>query len=147
MGDPILIDDGGSIRIAQLRKKLDDLLDNNPAKAAGTFTKVTVISIDPESGVPNVNGPHPLNGYDVVISCDKGQKVYLRITQTGECTVEVLKSAEVEGKGKTDKRRYIIANGGVINKVNLGGGGNPQELFPGTPPIQSHYTMIYLTPA
>ena len=153
VGDPILIDDGGSIRIMQKKSdsnphgKLDELLDNKASKAHGKFTKVKVIYVNPDSGIPYTSPSFPLDDtkdHTVRIYGDNLQKITLELKK-GDCEVKVEVDDFVECKPKKDQRRYTIANGGVINKVELvGGAGNIEVLFNGTN-NPSHYTLVHLS--
>ena len=130
MADPIVFDDGGSIRIRQiptnsaanLHGLLGDASGRHKDIAPGQFSRFVIVFLD-SLGTPSASDAIPLgNGFE--ISCDKNQ----RITVTnagGTCTIEIVPGApgvetEVEGRQRSSQRRYTITNAGRIDTIRQG---------------------------
>jgi hypothetical protein len=159
--DAVIIDDGGSTRIKQLKGtasgKMDDFLDKKKGHPDGDFSNIRVVALKAD-GTPLLTRDQPLKKSDSfkIISANKqnvecemennGKTIHLSLT-SDSAGVEPL----VEGKQHQQQRRYVVTNAGPIQKVEF------TENVPSTPPVtslfditkspdnQSVYTMVILT--
>jgi hypothetical protein len=140
MAQPIIIDDGGSMRIRQMRRNamgvMDSLFDMQAlplghgsshdgisAPIGDPYTTVRIVWQDQDGNISN-----PLNrnfNQSVLISSDFGQKVLverngngtkLKLTVYSPTTEPIL-----ESKQHKQKRRYIVMNAGPIQLVEVDG--------------------------
>jgi hypothetical protein len=156
MADAVIVDDGGSTRIKQLRHKLDALLDNSDAVAQGPFSSLRISCVDENgaSGEPGgggafpiamalddtfkiFSGNHRLEGR-IVDGRPGGTATDCRISITGVNNTDPI----IEARSSKGQRRYIVSNAPVIGKVEVNAQG-PVQTFnipPGT-----IYTVVILT--
>ena len=161
---PVIIDDGGSTRIKQIRDSvsMDHLLDLLTDEADGAFVngagvfqckmKVRFHEHDGDQHIPV--GNHSLNIGDVVEIVSENQQVVrlsfdsdtkkLRITLASNVTGV---RPVVEAKQQNLQRRYVVSNAGAIASVTVNPGtATAVQVYPppgGGPPSVS--TMIHLT--
>jgi hypothetical protein len=159
MADAVIVDDGGSTRIKQIKGttangKLDALLDKLQDTAKGPFTKLTISCIDPTgaSGPPTgaTAATFPIamvnNNTFKIFSGD--HRVEGRIVAGDDCQITVSGVDNTEpviearhSKAK-DQRRYVVSNAPTIDKVDVNAAG-PVQTF--TVPDGTVYTMVILT--
>lgn len=156
MADPVIFDDGGSTRIKQLRRKLDDLLDNSKDFARGPFSKLRISCVDENgaSGPPTGAGTFPiamgLNHTFKVFSGDHrlegrivdrtpgGTATDCQITVSGVNNIDPI----IEARHSNGQRRYIVSNAPSIVKIEVNAQG-PVQTF--TVPAGTIYTVVVLT--
>jgi hypothetical protein len=166
--DAVIIDDGGSTRIKQLRGpngatgQMDQLMEpGNSDNAHGAFTKFRIQYLDQE-GKPGTAFTHDFTPglTEVTIHSENEQKLTATIAGAvagGVLTIKLAaKSQNVEplvhGKQNGSQRRYVVSNAGAIQQVELK---KPNEAAPTTiyntqasppnPEATSVYTMIVFT--
>ena len=156
MADAVIVDDGGSTRIKQLRQKLDALLDNSDALAKGPFSKLKISCVDENgaSSEPGAAGTFPitlsLNDTFKIFSGNhrtEGRIVDGRPGGTAtDCKISVSGVSGtdpiIEARSSQGQRRYIVSNAPVIGKIEVNAQG-PVQTFnipPGT-----IYTVVILT--
>ena len=166
MAQPVLIDDGGSTRIKQLKGggvsgKLDNLIEvdtsSSPAKsmdvARGAFSQVQIMCMDSVGAVTSLTGApigmaendtfkvhsgnHRLEGRVVDRSGGGGTATDCQITISGVGGTEPI----VEARHNNGQRRYIISNAPPINKVEVNAAGPPQQF---NVPPGTIYTVVIL---
>jgi hypothetical protein len=156
MADAIIFDDGGSTRIKQLRRKLDDLLDNSKDFAQGPFTTLRISCVDETgaSGPPTGAGTFPiamvLNDTFKIFSGDHrlegrivdrtpgGTATDCQVTVSGINNIEPI----IEARHSKGQRRYIVSNAPAIVKIEVNAQG-PVQTF--GIPAGTIYTMVILT--
>ena len=131
MADPILIDDGGSIRIRQIgpNTNLDGLLDgranaNNPTAIAFNTMRVEHHFRDGTNHLHPPGGPGAgttrLNPGDVItISSASGHIVQVTLVTAAVLQLDLTKGnpALVEAKSVAGQRSYRITNADVIQTI------------------------------
>jgi hypothetical protein len=156
MADAIIFDDGGSTRIKQLKRKLDDLLDNSKDFAKGPFSKLRISCVDadgvsqPPTGggtfpiamVLNdtfkiFSGNHRLEGRIVDRSAGAGTATDCQITVSGVNNTEPI----IEARHNKGQRRYIVSNAPSIDKIEVNAQG-PVQAF--GIPLGTIYTVVIL---
>jgi hypothetical protein len=167
MAQPVLIDDGGSTRIKQLKGgavsgRLDNLIEvdtsSAPAKstdfARGPFSQVQILCMDsagvvtPLSGTIAMalnhtfkvhSGNHRLEGrlVDRTAEKDPGSAADCQITISGVSGTEPI----VEARHNNGQRRYIISNAPPIAKVEVNAAGPPTQF---NVPGGTIYTVVIL---
>jgi hypothetical protein len=153
--DAVIIDDGGSTRIKQLKGdeadgKMDDLISEKTDQAKGTFSKLRVVFFDAAGGP---HGPFDRTlGADDRIEIQSGnlQKVICLLNGAKKLSLS-LESADadleslVDAKQSKQQRRYIVSNAGRILKVQV----NSDPAVFDFESIAEHktsvYTMVILT--
>jgi hypothetical protein len=162
MADAVIIDDGGSTRIKQLRGNggatghLDQLMEpGNSDNAHGAFTELRIQFLDAD-GEPGeaITDSLDNNGLTVVtIQSDNGQNVTATVAGGG-LTLKLAATSQgvqplVHGKQNGNQRRYVVSNAGAIQKVTIKKGNNAATLIYDTqdddePEAASVYTMIVM---
>ena len=166
---PVIIDDGGSTRIRYLPEEGDDAMDSlldvgplpgSPAPGAQgsqhtlaiTFTKLTIVFINPNSGEPTVAGGQysPLAPGDkiVIVSGDLTFQVDIKVDSTVLTSFGSERSGLplVTAKQQNQKRRYLIDAASTIDSVTFTPrGGSPITPFDATK-MPSSYTQVHLSP-
>lgn len=160
MADAVIFDDGGSTRIKQLGRKLDDLLDNAKDFAKGPFTKLRISCVDangqsqPPTGVGTFpidmglnhtfkvfSGDHRLEGRIVdrslVVPPGTGTAADCQITVSGINGIDPI----IEARHSKGQRRYIVSNAPAIVKIEVNAVGDVQTF--GIPP-GTIYTVVIL---
>jgi hypothetical protein len=156
MADAILFDDGGSTRIKQLKRKLDELLDNGKDFAKGPFSKLTISCIGPDGSAGPPDGPgafpiplakndtvkifsgnHRLEGRIVDRSAGPGTAADCQITVSGVNGTEPI----IEARHNNGQRRYIVSNAPTISKIEVNAQG-PVQTF--DIPEGTIYTVVIL---
>jgi hypothetical protein len=158
MADAVIFDDGGSTRIKQLRRKLDDLLDNNKDFARGPFSKLTISCVDENgaSGPPTGGGPgtfpiamglnhtfkafsgdHRLEGR-IVDRSPGGTTTDCQIIVSGVNNIDPI----IEARHSKGQRRYIVSNAPAIVKIEVNAQGPAQTFMI---PAGTIYTVVILT--
>jgi hypothetical protein len=157
MGEPVIIDDGGSTRIKQIKGptatgKLDALLDNLKDTATGPFRKLTISCIDatgaagPPTGATAATFPINMVNNDTFKIYSGDHRVEGRLVAGDDCDITVsgvnntepiIEARQSKGKG----RRYIVSNSPTIDKVEVNAVG-PVQTF--TVPAGTVYTMVIL---
>lgn len=154
MADAVIVDDGGSTRIKQLRQKLDPLLDNTDAFARGPFSKLRISCVD-ESGTASepaggtfpitmilndtfkiFSGNHRLEGR-IVDGRPGGTATDCKISVTGVNGTDPI----IEARSSQGQRRYIVSNAPVIGKIEVNANG-PAQTF--NIPQGTIYTVVIL---
>jgi len=165
MGEPVIIDDGGSTRIKQLKGatangKLDDLLDQSKDIAKGPFSQLNISCIDatgaanpPAGGTSTFpiamanndtfkihSGDHRVEGRIVNRSAavPPGTVADCQITVSGVNNIDPI----IEAKSGKGQRRYVVTNAPYIDKVDVNAAG-PVQTF--TVPPGTLYTIVILT--
>jgi hypothetical protein len=156
MADAVIFDDGGSTRIKQLQRKLDDLLDNAKDFAKGPFSKLRISCVDrngaaqPPTGGGTFpitlekndtfkifSGNHRLEGRIVDRSAGAGTSTDCQITVSGVSGIDPI----IEARHNNGQRRYIVSNAPTIDKIEVNADG-PVQTF-GIPP-GTIYTVVIL---
>ena len=171
MADAVVIDDGGSTRIKQLKGagtngKLDGLLDQAKDFAKGPFARLRIACINElgESRPPNLNGaPAPAANFPIEMQEDHTYKLFSG-SQRVECRI-VNRSAEpaesagtiadcqitvsgingidpvIEARQNNGQRRYIVSNAPSINRIDVNAAGAAVTY---TVPDGTLYTVVIL---
>jgi hypothetical protein len=163
MADPVIIDDGGSTRIKQLKGvasgHMDDFLDKKKGHPDGDFSNIRIVALKAD-GTTLLTRNEPMNKSDsFTITSVNSQLVLCEMENNGK-TIHLSLDAEpavkalgvepmVEGKQHGLQRRYIVSNSGPIKKVEFtdDSAGATKTLFDITvlPDQDSVYTMVILT--
>jgi hypothetical protein len=160
MAQPVIVDDGGSTRIKQIKGddadgKLDDLL--SPAHgddAKGSFSKMTIRFFS-KNGAPGGPIDADLDSGDAIsiVSANK-QQVSLDVGNNGRVFISLKATVDgveplVHGKQNGDQRRYVVSNAGSIEQVTIKKGGVTTSVFNAADPNKAEngdvYTMVVLT--
>lgn len=134
MPSPIIIDDGGSIRIRQIGAKLDSLLDGS-ATVNDTFTKVHLshhanngANHTHQSGVGS-GGFSPLSvGDQIIITTSSGVTLTVTINSRTSLQVALGGGALVDARTESGQRIYRVLNGETIQTVFI----NAEKIFDNT---------------
>ena len=161
MAEPVIVDDGGSTRIKQIKNtNMDDLLSNRGALADGRFERpqnpgvaactLTVVHIE-QDGTTNTVGPVNLAADSVVeIISANDQKLSVTLTRARRLNLDLTSSRDggsdpiVEARHHGNQRRYIVSNAGPITEIwHTPDGGQRTPVFqPGEDTI---YTMAHFS--
>jgi hypothetical protein len=147
MGEAVIVDDGGSTRIKQLKDNvdMDDLMvAPNTAQADGKFGNpgtpscnliISHIESGPNTGAnsPAVtkDPPIPMAAGDVVtITSGNGQTLTITLHNSRALTLQLSAAGGatpiVEARQQDLRRRYIVSNAGPISTITHSGvGANP----------------------
>ena len=159
--DAVIIDDGGSTRIKQQNRTLDDLL-NGTDSTANPFTtcQLSIVNIDADgvatqadlvtSGGASTPTPIPFNKGEAVVITSGDQKttitfdrinsrLQIDLTPSASTGPKPIVEARQAGSGQ---RRYIVSNAGAISEVLYNPNTGPNKTF--TPPPGATYTMVRL---
>jgi hypothetical protein len=167
--EPVIIDDGGSTRIRQVKNDvtMDGLLGttaggattyadkaNDVFVAGGLFRCTLTVRCHEKNGSHHVSVNQPLAaGDNVVVLSENGQKLTMNFDATSRLAITLTTTAAgvdplVEAKQHKRQRRYDVVNAGPIAQVFLNGAlifDAAVPPAPATPPIV--YTMLHLTPS
>ena len=127
MPGPVIIDDGGSMRIRRVEGNLvgemDELLyvdsgslESHPSIIKDNFSQVLIVWQN-KDGVPASHKPTFKN--DVEVVCQFNQKIRLK-NAGGELQIKVIggpMEPMVHAKQQNKKRSYVVSNSGPIEKV------------------------------
>ena len=169
MADAVIIDDGGSTRIKQLKGnaangKLDELLDQAKDFAKGPFSQLRIACIDARgvSGPPELNGaPAPAGTFPVAMGNNHTYKLHSgnhrvegRIVNraaanppgsVADCqiTVSGINGIDpvIEARHNNGQRRYIVSNAPSIDKIDVNAAGAAVTY---TVPTGTVYTLVIL---
>jgi hypothetical protein len=145
---PILIDDGGSIRIRQLKDAvtMDGLIGAFTDKSDEKFaTCIVAVHYHAQDGTETAINPVNLNSGDTVtITSSSLQAITVAFTANNPLTITILPPAPgmnpvVEAKQENSRRVYIIANAAPLQTVTVNAGA-PTFNAANTPSI---YTMVH----
>ena len=155
---PVIIDDGGSMRIKQLSpatKKMDNLLDSKRDSPEGKFNILRIVFFDKE-GTRYAKPDISLDNDDgFTISAGNGQMLTGDVSHSGKNVDLILTGVcdpIVEAKHHDNQRRFVVANAGRIEKIefrdNSAGTNLPKfnVNVAGSDEENSVYTMIILKP-
>jgi hypothetical protein len=152
--DAVIIDDGGSTRVKQIKGaiadgKLDDLISDKTDQAKGKFKKLRIVFFDGD-GEPHGPIDQDLNPNDrFEIQSGNGQKVVGELSgqrklslslESGCVDVEPL----VDAKQHKQQRRYIVSNAGPIVTVSVNGAAPIFDFVNIADHGTSVYTMVVL---
>ena len=159
MADAVIVDDGGSTRIKQVKSggssgKMNDLIDLQKDVARGPFAKITITCLNDE-GTPVLPGgasatTFPLNlgssgGQFVVVSGD--HRVECLIVNGNDCLITVTgvngTVPIIEGRHAKGQHRYVVSNAPPIEKIEVTAVGSSAKTF--TVPNKTQYTAVVLT--
>ena len=155
---PIIIDDGGSMRIKQLppaTKKMDSLLDTKRDSPEGKFTLMRIVFFDKDGtrfAKPDINLD---NDDGFVVSAGNGQTLTGDVSHAGkrvDLELDGVSDPIVEAKHNNNQRRYVVSNAGRIEKIEFrdaSAGTNVAKFdvsVAGSDEENSVYTMIILKP-
>lgn len=156
MADPVIMDDGGSIRIRQIGPvtKLDGLLDGSAAANNPTATKFSKVHIGHHAN-DGTHHLHPsgggtpgftkLNPGDVItITAASEQVVQVTLVTATNLQLDLTTGDSAEVEARTDaggQRVYLIANADVIETVAINGV-NVFDNTGGGPTLPSILTMV-----
>ena len=164
MADAVIVDDGGSTRIKQLKGStatghMDDFLDKKKGHPDGDFSNVRIIALKAD-GTTLLTRNEPMNKSDsFTITSVNAQLVLCEMENNGK-TIHLSLDTEppvkalgvepmVESKQHGLQRRYIVSNSGPIKKVEFtdDSAGTTKTLFDISvlPDSASVYTMVILT--
>ena len=163
MADAVIVDDGGSTRIKQLKGnggatgQMDQLMEpGNTDNAHGAFTDLRIQYLD-KSGMPGaaITDNFPAGLTVVTVHSENEQKLTATVAGGGLTLKLASKTLNVEplvhGKQNGNQRRYVVSNAGAIQKVEVQKGNNPvvtifdTQANPPRPEATSVYTMIVFT--
>jgi hypothetical protein len=152
MADAVIFDDGGSTRIKQLKGavadgNMDDLISEKTDQAKGTFSALRIVFFDAQG---NSHGPidKVLNGNDsFVIDSGNSQRITGQLNGSKKLSIALestVASVEpfVDAKHAKFQRRYIVANAGPIQSVQVTLGGVSTTIFD-TAGVPEHGTSVY----
>ena len=163
MADAVIVDDGGSTRIKQLRGTgtggptgaMDQLMEpGNSDNAHGSFTDLRIQFLD-KDGTPGtaITDTFPVGLTVVTIHSENGQKLTGTVAGGGltlklDSTVAGVQPL-VHSKQNGVQRRYVVSNAGAIQKVEVKKGNNAATTIYDTqvntnPEAASVYTMIVI---
>ena len=162
MADAVIIDDGGSTRIKQLKGlggatgDMDQLMEpGNSDNARGSFTDLRIQFLD-KDGKPGaaITDTFSTTGLTTVtVHSENEQKLTAKVAGGGLTLTLSAKSAGVEplvhGKQNGNQRRYVVSNAGAILKVEIDKGGGASTIYdtqapPPRPEAAAVYTMIVM---
>jgi hypothetical protein len=136
MADAVIVDDGGSTRIKQIKGttangKLDALLDKLQDTAKGPFNSLTISCINttgassPPTGATTATFPIAMANNDTFKIFSGDHRVEGRIVAGDDCQITVSGVDNTEpviearhSKAK-DQRRYVVSNAPTIDKVDV----------------------------
>lgn len=137
MAEPVIVDDGGSTRIRQVGKHLDDLLIDlkEKAKKVGNPVSLHVLFLRPDCILSEV-GSVPLadkdeieiasgNGQRVNITVNKGLHFDLDLEMIGTLEDPILEARQYSDRRpgrNVQQRRYVIVNAGSIDTIKVKNG-------------------------
>ena len=161
MADAVIVDDGGSTRIKQLKGAggatgvMDQLIEpGNSDNAHGAFGDLRIQFLD-KDGKPGtaITDTFPAGLTVVTITSDNGQTLTATVA-SGNLTIKLTATCAgveplVHGKQNGNQRRYVVSNAGAIQKVEIKKGSSAtNKIFDTTvasrPESASVYTMIVL---
>jgi len=165
MGEPVIIDDGGSTRIKQLKRndadgRLDDLLipgNSENAKGVAPFGTLKIVFLDEHGVLGTPISPAFAKGDVVTIRSANLQDVKAELTNAKKLVLSLAAGAAnlepmVHAKQNGDQRRYVISNAGSIQKIDITKNGSTipdPPVFDATdttrPESASIYTMVLFT--
>ena len=152
--DAVIIDDGGSTRIKQIKGtvadgKMDDLIADKTDQAKGKFKTLRIVFFD---GDGDAHGPidqdlnpgdsfeiESANQQKIVGELNGARKLSLSI-ESGAADVDPL----VDAKQHNLQRRYIVSNAGSIRKVSVNGAAPLFDAVGNPVHGSSVYTMVVL---
>lgn len=159
--DAVIIDDGGSTRIKQLKGaggatgEMDQLMQpGNSDNATGAFSDLRIQFLD-NDGKPGtaITDTFPAGLTVVTITSDNGQTLTATVA-SGNLTLKLIATCAgveplVHGKQNGTQRRYVVSNAGAIKKVEIKKGSSATNKIYDTtvasrPESASVYTMIVL---
>jgi hypothetical protein len=167
MAQPVLIDDGGSTRIKQLKGggvtgRLDNLIEVDTSSAPahssdfaiGPFSQVQIIAMDATGVVTSLTGTPIAMALNHTFKVHSGNhrlegRIVDRTTATppgsaADCqiTISGVGGTEpiVEARHNNGQRRYIISNAPPIGKVEVNAAGPPKQFLV----TGSIYTVVIL---
>jgi hypothetical protein len=114
--EPVIIDDGGSARVGQLKEKMDGLLGNSKEhKPKGAFRDGTITYADGTAPVPITSQATSI----VVIYSGESTWVNVKIDNTKKAKVKLHPKSKVTGIDDpfTQQRLYKIENNYLIDAV------------------------------
>lgn len=157
MAEAIIVDDGGSTRIKQVKSsgatgKLNDLIDVQKDVATGPLTKITITCID-ETGTLKLPGgatgstfPLNLGGAGGTFTVFSGDHRVEGLIVTGDDCLIAVKGVNgaaplIEGKHAKGQHRYVVSNAPPIDKVEVKvAGSTTTKTF--TVPANIQYTAV-----
>ena len=129
MADAVIIDDGGSTRIKQLKGaqadgNMDDLIAEKTDQAKGTFDSLRIVFFDADG---EKHGPidRALAPNDSFVgNSGNSQKITGQLNGAKKLSLSLESSAAdveplVDAKQAKHQRRYIVANAGTIQTVSV----------------------------
>ena len=149
--DAVIIDDGGSTRIKQLKGndadgKMDDLISEKTDQAKGNFSTLKVVFFD-AAGVPHgpLGAAGNLNPGDAFeIKSGNLQKIVGSVNGATKLSLSIESNALgldpiVDAKQHKQQRRYVVSNAGPIVSVAIN---NAAPIFD-TVNVALHATSVY----
>ena len=154
MADAVIVDDGGSTRIKQMRGnvadgKMDDLISERTDQAKGTFQSLRVVFFDGD-GVAHGPIDQDLEANDrFEIQSGNLQKIVGLLNGARKLSLSLESGCKdldpiVDAKQAKLQRRYIVSNAGAILKVSIN---NAEPIFDAEKNNEhatSVYTMVVL---
>jgi hypothetical protein len=154
MADAVIIDDGGSTRIKQMKGdvadgKMDDLISDKADRAKGKFDRLRVVFID---GDGEAHGPidTPLNPNDAFeIRSGNQQKILGKLDNAQKLDLSLESDCEdleslVDAKQHKQQRRYVVSNAGAILTVSINNAAPVFDAETNAVHKTSVYTMVIL---
>ena len=161
--DAVIIDDGGSTRIKQLKGvatgHMDDFLDKKKGHPDGDFSNLRIVALKADGTTLLTRNKAMQKSDSFTITSVNAQLVLCEMENNGK-TIHLSLDAEpavkalgvepmVEAKQHGQQRRYIVSNSGPIKKIEFtdDSAGTTTTLFDITasPDKDSVYTMVILT--
>jgi hypothetical protein len=170
MGNPIVIDDGGSTRIKKIEGaggpgKMDDLIDVTPGigppatagssgsqhVAHGSYSQIMIVYQD-STGTAITIPVQPFTSFE--INSGLGQSIIGQVVAGGPAGGPLLLTVFgtpgvdplVEARQHRNQRRYVIANAGAIERISVTAvaGGVSNQVFP-VAGVKAIYTSVVIT--
>jgi hypothetical protein len=154
MADAVIVDDGGSTRIKQLKGddadgKMDDLISEKTDQAKGQFDSMRIVFFDAD-GVAHGPIDKALNANDsFVIQSGNLQKTVGLLNGAKKLSLSLESGSPdlesiVDAKQHKHQRRYIVSNAGPIVSVAVNGAAPIFDAKNNAEHAKSVYTMVVL---
>lgn len=163
MAEPVIVDDGGSTRIRQVKDngyEMDTFLINGTATASGPFKDaqgnpkvvVRISTVNDDGSFKTPGNPadwtdvNMVAGDKLTISTSTKHTVNAQLDPNGNLSFVIDVSAGdrfIEARQTRLRRRYIVLNGGVIEAIDLSRDNEKTSIFTSNP--KTIYTCVAFT--
>jgi hypothetical protein len=152
--DAVIIDDGGSTRIKQMKgdvadSKMDDLISEKTDQAKGKFKSLRIVFFD-DNGEPHGPIDRTLNPSDrIEIQSGNQQRIIGLLNGAKKLSLSLESDCAdldplVDAKQHKQQRRYIVSNAGAILKVTVNTDPPLFDVKSNAEHASSVYTMVLL---